>query len=695
MNRRILSILFLSTLLAASASAAVQVLFDFTQPGATNNMAAHDVAVTCRPDSGGLWVTTRHHEPWPGITLPAPGGIWNLAQASAVAVELTNAADREVTVYCRVDNAGADGVKHCLTESLRMLPGHGGTLRVFLRRDDGDTRGGKLFGMRGYPPGPNPSGDFDPARVTQLIVFVNRPTRDHTFAIRQIRAVGGRAETTGPILDDAHFFPFIDSLGQYRHRDWPGKTTSPAELAVARAAEAEALARHPGPTNWDKYGGAQDGPQLAATGFFRTQKVGSKWWLVDPDGHLFFSQGIDCVRMLDYTPVAERTNWFADSPGVAPEFREFCDSGFALLGHYQEQTVAAFSFAGANLKRKYGSDWRQVTATVFQQRLRSWGFNTIGNWSDFDVARLRRTPYTDTIGAGGAAMLQGSEGYWGKFPDVFAPGFAAALERDMAGKKERSANDPWCLGYFSDNEMSWGDDTSLALATLRSPADQPAKLVFVAELRAKYGAIARLNSAWGVTNASWEALLATTNPPDAGAARADLTAFYTKTAETYFRTVRDATRTVAPHQLYLGCRFAAVNDLAAQAAAKYCDVVSYNLYQRSVADFQFPGGDKPLLIGEFHFGALDRGLFHPGLVPVSDQAARARAYQDYMLGALRHPQFVGAHWFQWQDEPATGRVYDGENYQIGFVDVADTPYPEMIAASRAVAAELYRNLPEK
>jgi hypothetical protein len=98
----------------------------------------------------------------------------------------------------------------------------------------------------------------------------------------------------------------------------------------------------------------------------------------------------------------------------------------------------------------------------------------------------------------------------------------------------------------------------------------------------------------------------------------------------------------------------------------------------------------PLIIGEFHFGALDRGLFHTGLVPTPNQAARSEAYRQYVLTALRHPQFVGCHWFQWQDEPTTGRVYDEENYQIGFVDIADTPYAEMITASRAVAAELYR-----
>jgi hypothetical protein len=118
-------------------------------------------------------------------------------------------------------------------------------------------------------------------------------------------------------------------------------------------------------------------------------------------------------------------------------------------------------------------------------------------------------------------------------------------------------------------------------------------------------------------------------------------------------------------------------------------VVSYNRYEHTVADFKYPGADQPLIIGEFHFGALDRGMFHTGLVPVANQAERAQAYADYVLGAVRHPQFVGTHWFQWMDEPTTGRVYDEENYQIGFVDIADTPYRETIEASREVGKQLY------
>lgn len=639
---------------------------------------------------------TGHTAPWPGVTLSAPGGSVNLSPHAWVLLRARNVGSRALTLHLRVDNPGADGVKNCRTGSARLEPGATGTIRVDLKRTSEDRLGGRLFGLRGYPVKAGGEDTVDPTRITQFVVFLNRPREDHLFELIELVAGGTYTPPTAWTSDADPYFPLIDAFGQYRHKHWPGKVGSSAELTAHRKREAAELPaaaeQFTRAAGWNRYGGWADGPQLEATGFFRVQKHAGKWWLVDPEGRLFWSHGITCVRMLDFTPIEEREDWFADPPWREPEFAEFIlPSAFALKGHYAGRHVKCFSFAGANLRRKYGPDWKTVYPPLIHQRLRAWGLNTIANWSDAGVTRLRRTPYTDSVSSHSARLIEGSEGYWGKFPDVFDPSFAAAVRQSAAGKAGQSAGDPWCLGFFSDNEMSWGEETSLALAALSSPPDQPAKRELLADLRAKYGDIAKLNAAWGTAYASWEALLAGTARPDPARAGEDLKAFYTRAAETYFRTVREAIKAVAPHQLYLGCRFAWVNARAAAAAAKYCDVVSYNRYERSVAEFRNPdGADVPLLIGEFHFGALDRGLFHTGLVPVANQAERAAAYRAYVEGALRHPQFVGTHWFQYQDEPTTGRVYDEENYQIGFVDIADTPYPETVAASRAVGEVMYR-----
>ena len=124
-------------------------------------------------------------------------------------------------------------------------------------------------------------------------------------------------------------------------------------------------------------------------------------------------------------------------------------------------------------------------------------------------------------------------------------------------------------------------------------------------------------------------------------------------------------------------------------AAEHCDVVSLNVYKHS-PEIPYPASarDRPVIVGEFHFGALDRGMFHTGLVPTANQAERAVAYGKYVRDCLADDRIVGAHWFQYRDQAFTGRN-DGECFQIGFLNAADAPYPEMVEMSRTLARELY------
>jgi len=167
----------------------------------------------------------------------------------------------------------------------------------------------------------------------------------------------------------------------------------------------------------------------------------------------------------------------------------------------------------------------------------------------------------------------------------------------------------------------------------------------------------------------------------------------------YYAICRMAMKEAAPNKLYLGSRFNLYRiyypqdtslNAAFRIAAKYCDVVSINYYRYGSEDLVLPAGaDKPIIIGEFHFGAPDRGLAHSGLRNAYSQLQRAKLYEGYVEESLRNPQIVGTHWFQYGDQPYTGR-FDGENYQIGFVDIADHPYPEMVQALRQIGYNLYQ-----
>ena len=667
--------------LVAAEQAESLVLIEFGRDFDIGSVVTSDAKV--KPVAAGLRIETGHEKPWPGITLKAPAGKWDLSKYENISIDVKNVADEPVTVSCRVDNPGADGSKNCVTDSITLTSGEEGTLTVRIFPVPWKlSEPLELIGMRGYPVH---AGKVDTSNITQMLFYVTRPRIDHVFEIRNIRAGGSVT-----VLDTKTFCPFIDELGQFEHRDWPGKTHSVRELIAHKGIEREDLAVHPGPADRNKYGGWTAGPQLKATGFFRVEKYKGKWWLVDPEGRLFWSHGTDCVRSGNATPISDREHYYRDLPESDSPFGQFYGGGsWAPHGYYKDHSpYKTYDFSQANFFRKYGQDWAAAFAEITHLRLKSWGMNTIANWSDRDIYLMRKTPYVCTISYS-AKTLEGSEGYWGKFFDVFDPSFREALRQRLESEKGRSVGDPWCIGYFVHNELAWGDEVSLALAALISPAEQPAKEVFLDDLKAKYTTIDNLNNAWAADYSTWDALLQSMQAPDKDKARADLTAFYTKTAETYFGTIREELDKFAPNQLYMGCRFAWVNDRAARAAAKFCDIVGYNRYSYSVAEHRLPDRiDKPTIIGEFHFGALDRGMFHTGLKKTANQQDRADKYESYVRGALRNPYIVGTHWFQYKDQATTGRG-DGENYQIGLIDICDKPYPEIIRAVREVGNNLY------
>jgi hypothetical protein len=154
----------------------------------------------------------------------------------------------------------------------------------------------------------------------------------------------------------------------------------------------------------------------------------------------------------------------------------------------------------------------------------------------------------------------------------------------------------------------------------------------------------------------------------------------------YFATVCDAMRRHDPHHLLLGVRFYGVPPRFLLAPMRRMDVVSVNTYatqpDRSIMETLHRATGRPILLGEYHMGATDRGPTSHGLVGVANQRERGTGYAHYLEQAAAIPYCVGAHWFQHVDQPVLGR-FDGENYNIGFVDVTDAPYRELADAATA------------
>jgi len=657
---------------------------------AKNELEISPQGITTELKDGQLFVTTDLENRWPGIILR---GNWQLPGNHDMVLVVTNHDDRPLSLYCRLDSPRpSDNERNTQTTSTTLAPGETRTWQYQLPTKMPHALKDKFFGMRGNPfeMQSRPENTFDPHEISQVILFMDQSGIERHWSVKYIAAMPSKVPGLSSISPD-EFFPMIDKYGQFMHRDWPRKIKSDDDLKAAFEAEKADLAANPSPKDRNKYGGWTAGPKREATGHFRPEKIDGKWWLVDPEGCLFWSHGTDCVITGNaVTPITDREFYFAELPPREGLFASCYGTGnWAPHNYYEGRgTYQTFDFSKANIIRKFGENWADTYNDLVHQRLQSWGMNTIANWSSAQFYRMQRTPYTEVLLVS-AQSIRGSEGYWGQFIDPFDPQFRETIRRSATQAARTSGNDPWCIGYFVQNEISWGNETSLSLAALMSPANQPAKIAVVDALKQKYEDIAKLNAAWQSQYASWDALLQSTEKPNERRAREDLVEGYRLIAECYFRVISEELKAACPNKMYLGCRFAWGNKVATTEAAKYCDVISFNEYKYHLNDFTLPEGiDKPCIIGEFHFGALDRGMFHTGLCPVESQEARAAAYERYVTSALNNRYIVGTHWFQYMDQATTGRG-DGENYQIGLLTACDSPYPETIAAVRKIGDMMY------
>ena len=92
--------------------------------------------------------------------------------------------------------------------------------------------------------------------------------------------------------------------------------------------------------------------------------------------------------------------------------------------------------------------------------------------------------------------------------------------------------------------------------------------------------------------------------------------------------------------------------------------------------------DKPVLITEFNVGSADRGPFWGGVTQLAREELRGPAYATFLKQAMAEPSIVGVHWFQYLDQPVTGRLLDGENGHFGLVGITDVPFQGFVDSVR-------------
>ena len=371
-----------------------------------------------------------------------------------------------------------------------------------------------------------------------------------------------------------------------------------------------------------------------ATGYFTTgQDKKGRWYLVTPQGNPFYASGVDSVDI--------------DGSGT--------DQVTGQDPYYDWEQTA------------YPSTAAWATATVAQ--LRSWGFNTLGPYSD-DTDLRSQMPYEVQLSMAGNS------------DDWFDPSFVTNADEVAATQVAPLANDPNVIGYFTDSELDWGPllgsgsctyTTALA-CYLNLPAGSPGQIE--AE---QYD-----------------------NPPNPSG-------FLLALADHYFQVTTAAVRMYDTHHLILGVKAegqeiepnlleaAAANGVNVfsiedyvlwpgfdQAAQKFGtnEGAPYLAVDPNLADL---AGDfnGPFMIGEYSFMAYQPQTPDtlPGIYEVaSNQAARTSEYENFAAPLYEDaPWLIGDDWFQYVDEPANGRTGDGENDNFGLVDVNGNPYTDLVS----------------
>ena len=439
--------------------------------------------------------------------------------------------------------------------------------------------------------------------------------------------------------------PVVDEFGQYNLGEWEGKISSLEMLQEEWTAE-DGQQVDRSQYNYSKYGGYLDARVDEGTGFFRTAKIDGRWWFVDPEGYLFLSHGVNCVGPGGGGGVyrlEHRQNLYKELPPETP---------VSEAGRYR-----AASFGRWNLSRRYGEEYREKSIDNIITRMDRWGLNTIANWSNRSV--YNRNQKTFTLQMRGI----GIEGELMGLADVYASDFEKKIDEAVQSTVEPYRDNPWLLGYFTFNEPSFLGREQRLCDLILEGKERPIKTVLQKHLEKADTPENRIQ-------------------------------FIHNTFRIFIETVDGALEMHDPNHLTLGIRFGQEADTEILELCKdVFDVFSFNCYDlypdKAMMDRFTEVTGKPIFIGEYHFGTVDRGMAQ-SLWQVNSQEERGVAYRYYTEKAYEHPGLIGTSYFQWCDQDLTGRGNDGENYNCGLVDVTDRPYPYLVEAISETAERIFQ-----
>lgn len=404
-----------------------------------------------------------------------------------------------------------------------------------------------------------------------------------------------------------------------------------------------------------------EAPQVVATpvrgtqGFWRLgQTDQGVWWFLAPDGTPEFLNTVTTVQPYQFG---------RDKDGI----------------HYVSDDWNALPGAEGNLEA-----WAEKTMS----RIRSAGFKGLGAWSH-PVFHKYDIPITRDLNLSTWVPAHARR--------IYHPEWATTVEQAVKTQVVPLKDNKNLVGYFSDNELEWGDGGAGPSRYFdHLSKDDPNRLEVLKVIRSLWPTIADFNRAWKVELVDWSDLDTWQVLPH-GQAQAYsklASAWLLHLSNDYFRITSTLIRKYDPNHMVLGVRFRgqAPREVV-RASREYTDAQSINYYvsdarlDAEMFRMMFEESKQPIMITEYSFHSLDGRSGNRNTVgfaaQVLDQKARADGYRLFTTRAARVPYIVGVDWFQWSDEPPSGRSSDGEDVNFGVVDVDDHPYQDIIAAIQA------------
>jgi uncharacterized protein (TIGR03437 family) len=500
----------------------------------------------------------------------------------------------------------------------------------------------------------------------------------------------------------AQYNPYVDQYGQVNFGTWPSKIDSDADLAAAATTEQAWLAAHPPLPGLDAYGGSvAAGWHDIATGYYHTVVHNNRWWLITPLGNPCFYVSLSSMQSSGFaTPITGRQSEFASLPSVSGAYSTAYSQNW--WGDSADQNTTYIHFDISNDIRKYGSNWAATWQTLAAQRLASWGFGGMGKWSqlttDFPSMPVLNHGAVPNVVPGG-------------HPDTFDPNIVAQLKATLTSQIGNNITNPQVVGWSVGNEIAEDIQTSEITAILALGASTPVKQALVNEaIAAIYqGSVAMLAAAWGIQATTVaQAYAATPNPP-----AADLENLREYYENNYYQTIYQTIKAIDLNHLYLGNWVDPgywVSSVDWNLIAANTDVIGFDYYALQFAStYNLPAliqsTGKPVMVGEFSFPSDYDGERGFGSLYVSAESDSEAGdwYTAWVKAAAANPNCVGVSWFEYEDEPVSGRglssgsnagtalVY-GEDYAFGMVDVTDQPKYDLVnqvrAANQAALASL-------